>query len=75
MQCKTPGDVLRKLRIDRGLTQKAVAGVDTITSLHKNKREGVLHALTHMVMDGLFGVSSCSGSRCRSHWGESAYFT
>ena len=25
MQCKTPGDVLRKLRTDRGLTQKAVA--------------------------------------------------
>ena len=25
MQCKTPGDVLRKLRIDRGLTQQAVA--------------------------------------------------
>ena len=25
VQCKTPGDVLRKLRTDRGLTQKAVA--------------------------------------------------
>ena len=25
MQCKTPGDVLRKLRTDRGLTQQAVA--------------------------------------------------
>ena len=25
MQCKTPGDILRKLRIERGLTQKAVA--------------------------------------------------
>ena len=25
MQCKTPGEVLRKLRTDRGLTQKAVA--------------------------------------------------
>lgn len=25
MQCKTTGDILRKLRIERGLTQKAVA--------------------------------------------------
>lgn len=25
MKCKTPGEVLRKLRTDRGLTQKAVA--------------------------------------------------
>ena len=25
VQCKTPGDVLRKLRTDRGLTQQAVA--------------------------------------------------
>lgn len=25
MQCKTPGDVLRKLRMERGLTQQAVA--------------------------------------------------
>ena len=25
MQCKTPGEVLRKLRTDRGLTQKSVA--------------------------------------------------
>ena len=25
VRCKTPGDVLRKLRTDRGLTQKAVA--------------------------------------------------
>ena len=38
MQCKTPGDVLRKLRLDRGLTQQAVAD-----ALHINRSTYSLH--------------------------------
>lgn len=50
MQCKTPGDVLRKLRIDRGLTQKAVAdalNVDraTYTFHETGKTEPDLHRI------------------------------
>ena len=38
MQCKTPGDVLRRLRLDRGLTQQAVAD-----ALHINRSTYSFH--------------------------------
>ena len=38
MKCKTPGEVLRKLRTDRGLTQKAVA-----EALHVNRSTYSFH--------------------------------